>query len=216
MKNIFYLLLVLLFSCKSSKMMNQNNFVVDSLKVNELLIRIDESNKNFIKEEKKSFMNSKYKDDNHYISSLNWYMSDDVKTFDNDLLKKALFEVLNRIKYGNIVEIQVLYMHFSGEMFYDQIAIIVEEKESYSSIMFVFDGFGKMQIKLIPKEKMIFLKEFIENINFSYLNKSYFNNPPQYFFVNNINFQNRNMQTFFKVEMLYSEMEILNNFFFYK
>jgi hypothetical protein len=101
-------------------------------------------------------------------------------------------------------------------MFYENIVIIVEEKGAYSPVMFGFNNSGKTEVKFITNDKLIFLKEFAENLNYSYLNKSFFNNPPQHFFVNTIDFENDKVQSFFKVKMLYSEKEILDKFFILK
>lgn len=107
-------------------------------------------------------------------------------------------------------------MRYSGEMIYENIVIIVEEKGSYSPVLFKFNNSGKTEVKFISNDKLVFLKEFAENLNYSYLNKSFFNNPPQHFFVNTIDFENDKVQGFFKVKMLYSEKEILEKFFIFK
>lgn len=128
MKNIFCLFFILFFSCDSTKPIYVNNYIVNSLKVDKLLIRIEESNINSIKKEKESFLNSKYSTDSIYLKSLNLFIDKDINSFNHELLKQKLTEVLKNVGEQNLNKIHVLFMRYSGEMIYENIVIIVEEK----------------------------------------------------------------------------------------
>jgi len=216
MKNILYVILFFLFSCNSTKEIYENKFEVDSKDIDNVLLRIEEENLNSIKLEKEAFLSSKHNNDSLYLNTLNSYINNEMIT-DYTLLRDGLIEVFKRIEKKDINKLYVLNMRYSGEIFYEKVVIIVEEENSYSPTMFLYKkSSGEIEIKYIQDISIQFLNEFVDNLNYSYLNKSYFNNPPQNFFVSKINIKNGEIEMIentFKVEMLYSEMEILNNFF---
>lgn len=104
MKNIFCLFFILFFSCDSTKPIYVNNYIVNSLKVDKLLIRIEESNINSIKKEKESFLNSKYSTDSIYLKSLNLFIDKDINSFNHELLKQKLTEVLKNVGEQNLTK----------------------------------------------------------------------------------------------------------------
>jgi len=217
MKNILYVFLFFLFSCNSTKEIYESKFEVDSSEVDNVLFRIEEANLNSIKREREMFLNSEYKNDSIYLNMLNWYINNETNTADYTLLRGGLIEVFKRIVKKDISKLYVLNMRYSGEMFYEKVVIIVEEKNSYSPTMFLYNNSSrKIEVKYILDISVQFLNEFVDNLKYSYLNKSYFNNSPQSFFVSKISMKEgeiEKIENTFKVEMLYSEMEILNKFF---
>ena len=217
MKNILYVILFFLFSCNSTKEIYESKFEVDSSEVDNVLFRIEEANLSSIEREREMFLNSEYKNNSIYLNTLNRYISNEISTADYTLLRDGLIEVFKRIEKKDISKLYVLNMRYSGEMFYEKVVIIVEEENSYSPTMFLYkNSSGKIAIKYIQDISIQFLNEFVDNLNYSYLNRSYFNNPPQNFFVSKISMKEgeiKKIENTFKVEMLYSEMEILNKFF---
>ena len=217
MKNILYVILFFLFSCNSTKEIYEIKFEVDSKDIENVLLRIQEENLNSIKLEKEAFLSSKYNNDSLYLNTLNSYINNEISTADYNLLNDCLIEVFKRIEKKDINKLYVLNMRYSGEMFYEKVVIIVEEENSYSPTMFLYKNSSeKIAIKYIQDISIQFLNEFVDNLNYSYLNRSYFNNPPQNFFVSKISMKEgeiKKIENTFKVEMLYSEMEILNKFF---
>jgi hypothetical protein len=217
MKNILCVFLFFLFSCNSTKEIYESKFEVDSSEVDNVLFRIEEANLSSIKREREMFLNSEYKNNSIYLNTLNRYINNEISTADYTLLRDGLIEVFKRIEKKDISKLYVLNMRYSGEMFYEKVVIIVEEKNSYSPTMFLYNNSsGKIEVKYILDSSVQFLNEFVDNLRYSYLSKSYFNNPPQSFFVSKINIKEgeiEKIENTFKVEMLYSEMEILNKFF---
>ena len=217
MKNILCVFLFFLFSCNSTKEIYESKFEVDSSEVDNVLFRIEEANLSSIEREREMFLNSEYKNNSIYLNTLNRYISNEISTADYTLLRDGLIEVFKRIEKKEISKLYVLNMRYSGEMFYEKVVIIVEEENSYSPTMFLYkNSSGKIAIKYIQDISIQFLNEFVDNLNYSYLNRSYFNNPPQNFFVSKISMKEgeiKKIENTFKVEMLYSEMEILNKFF---
>jgi hypothetical protein len=217
MKNILCVFLFFLFSCNSTKEIYESKFEVDSSEVDNVLFRIEEANLSSIKREREMFLNSEYKNNSIYLNTLNWYINNEISTADYTLLRDGLIEVFKRIEKKDISKLYVLNMRYSGEMFYEKVVIIVEEKNSYSPTMFLYNNSsGKIEVKYILDSSVQFLNEFVDNLRYSYLSKSYFNNPPQSFFVSKISIKEgeiKKIENTFKVEMLYSEMEILNKFF---
>lgn len=217
MKNILYVIFFFLFSCNSTKEIYESKFEVDTKDIDNVLLRVEEENLNSIKLEKEAFLNSKHNNDNLYLNTLNSYIKNEISTADYSLLSDGLIEVFKRIEKKDINKLYVLNMRYSGEMFYEKVVIIVEVENSYSPIMFFYNNnSGKVEVKYIQDISVQFLNEFVDNLKFSYLNKSYFNNPPQNFFISKINMEEgsiKMIESIFKVEMLYSEMEILNKFF---
>ena len=217
MKNILYVILFFLFSCNSTKEIYESKFEVDSSEVDNVLFRIEEANLSSIKREREMFLNSEYKNDSIYLNTLNRYINNQISTADYTFLRDGLIEVFKRIEKKDINKLYVLNMRYSGEMFYEKVVIIVEEENSYSPTMFLYKNSSeKIAIKYIQDISIQFLNEFVDNLNYSYLNRSYFNNPPQNFFVSKISMKEgeiKKIENTFKVEMLYSEMEILDKFF---
>ena len=217
MKNILCVFLFFLFSCNSTKEIYESKFEVDSSEVDNVLFRIEEANLSSIEREREMFLNSEYKNNSIYLNTLNRYISNEISTADYTLLRDGLIEVFKRIEKKEISKLYVLNMRYSGEMFYEKVVIIVEEKNLYSPTMFLYNNSsGKIEVKYILDSSVQFLNEFVDNLKYSYLSKSYFNNPPQSFFVSKIITKEgeiEKIENTFKVEMLYSEMEILNKFF---
>ena len=217
MKNILYVILFFLFSCNSTKEIYESKFEVDSSEVDNVLFRIEEANLSSIEREREMFLNSEYKNNSIYLNTLNRYISNEISTADYTLLRDGLIEVFKRIEKKDINKLYVLNMRYSGEMFYEKVVIIIEEENSYSPTMFLYKNSSeKIAIKYIQDISIQFLNEFVDNLNYSYLNRSYFNNPPQNFFVSKISMKEgeiKKIENTFKVEMLYSEMEILDKFF---
>ena len=217
MKNILYVFLFFLFSCNSTKEIYESKFEVDSSEIDNVLFRIEEANLSSIKCEREMLLNSEYKNDSIYLNTLNRYINNEINTADYTFLRDGLIQVFKRIEKKDISKLYVLNMRYSGEMFYEKVVIIVEEKNSYSPTMFLYNNSSrKIEVKYILDISVQFLNEFVDNLKYSYLNKSYFNNSPQSFFVSKIIMKEdeiENIENTFKVEMLYSEMEILNKFF---
>lgn len=219
MKNIFYIFVVLLCACNSVKNTTEiNDYKVEPSYVRTILHQIEKSNIKFIKLEKELFLISELNENDDYLKSLNHLINGEIESFNDKLLTKNLSAVLKNIKHENIEEIYVLYMQYSGEMIYDKVITIVKEDKSYAPIMFLSDNSSnETKMEFADESLVLLLEEYRLNLNYSFKNKSLFNNAPQYFFINKIKFRDgeiESIDTFFKSKMLSSEKKILETVFF--
>ncbi|KIX22025.1 hypothetical protein SY27_04950 [Flavobacterium sp. 316] len=219
MKNIFYIFVALLYSCNSIKNTTAiNDYKVESSDVKTFLQQIERSNIKSLKLEKELFLISKFSENDDYLNSLNHLINGEIESFNDKLLTKNFNAFLKNVKRENIDEIYVLYMQYSGEMIYDKVITIVKEDKSYVPIMFLSDNSSnETKIEFTDESLVLLLEEYRQNLNYSFKNKSLFNNAPQYFFINKIEFKDgeiENIDTFFKSKMLSSEKKILETVFF--
>ena len=157
MKNLFFVF-ILFISCNSGTRISKEHFLVDKNEIDVLLKKISDSNIEAIKNEKVHFLNSNFKNDTIYLNHLNSLIEADFSIFNMELLKNELIRVYNSIESKNIDKLNILYVSYSGEMIYEKGVVIVEERNSYSPIMFVFSNSGKHNFRFVSEDRLFFFE----------------------------------------------------------
>ena len=214
------ILIIFIFFINCKSMVNNDikaKYATNDAEINDLVLAINQSNIDFIRNERDLLLNSNLNIEPYYLDKLNRFIDSEDLTFNEAFLKMKLKILFEKIQFENITEIQMVYMHYSAEMITDKLFFLIKESNSYSIVKCSFTNYNdSVAIDFESDYLYALLDEYRENLKLSYESKSLFNNPPQYFFINKIKFSNKevtSIETTFLQEMLLSQKFTLESYF---
>ena len=185
----FILFFVLILSSCKSKILDIKKTTISGNKIDlvELAKSLKSSHFNSINQEKLEFKSLNISNAN-YLSILNFHISEEIENQTTNTEIEYLKESLKDFNEEEIKEIYVLSMTKSNETISEEYFIILRYKNYYDgSFLYVYDNLGSKRIKKsVDNELITNFDEYRLNLNYSFYNKSLYNNNPQSFFIDKI------------------------------
>lgn len=214
MKYIVLFFIFSILSCKT-KIVEVKNTTISGNKIDliELTNALKSSHFNAIKQETIEFKSLNISNEN-YFKRLNYYNYEDNEIANSVAETEYIKESIKNVNEEGVKEIYVLFMLKNNETISKKHFVIVKEK----FVMPVLHGYNNLDDKIIKKdidnELIGYFDEYRLNLNYSFYNKSLYNNNVQFFLIDKIIFDKSkiiSVESKIALEMLTSQEKILLN-----